>query len=284
MKKNLATLAISLFFSIGMSAGPALATATPTDCSSTANVDTFAVASGGVSLPEDYGQSANGDIYVSTFTGPSNCCGTPSWSSLHQRDFGHRCRFGVRPRTREGLHHQRRRFRRYRLESSASRADLSQLEDVATIPPIGAAPRIAGNRTAAPIRSRSVRRARTQRPGLRQERESLHFRFVSRGPCSKSRTRRVARQAAAYKRSVTIRSSPPPASRRSGHGLPSTATSPRSSSPTRGMTACQDHGLSSVTPTVTVFAESLNGATAWSSTRGAGCCGCAPTRPTKSWP
>src|SRR5437870_13325405 len=71
MKKNLAALAIPLFFSIGMTAGPVLADGNSSRLFIDRDVDTFAVLPDGVSLPEGItANPANGDIYVSTFTAP----------------------------------------------------------------------------------------------------------------------------------------------------------------------------------------------------------------------
>ena len=149
MKKNLATLAIPLFFSIGMSAGPALADGNSNRLFIDRDVDTFAVLPDGVSLPEGItANPANGDIYVSTFTGPSKLLRYNRQGKLiAQRDFG---------APLLGLEFDRARGKVYitnvgdfagtgsKIQRVA--ADLSQLEDVATIPPIGApAPRIAGN-------------------------------------------------------------------------------------------------------------------------------------------
>ena len=148
MKKTFAALAIPLFFSIGMTAGPALA-----DGSNRLfidrDVDTFAVLPDGVSLPEGItANPANGDIYVSTFTGPSKLLRYNSRGKLlAQRDFG---------APLLGLEFDRAHRKVYitnvgdfagtgsKIQRVA--ADLSQLEDVAVIPPIGApAQRISGN-------------------------------------------------------------------------------------------------------------------------------------------
>jgi len=149
MKKNLATLAIPLFFSIGMTAGPALADGHSSRLFIDRDVDTFAVLPDGVSLPEGItANPANGDIYVSTFTGPSKLLRYNRHGKLlAQRDFG---------APLLGLEFDRVNRKVYitnvgdfagtgsKIQRVA--ADLSQLEDVAVIPPIGApAPRIAGN-------------------------------------------------------------------------------------------------------------------------------------------
>src|SRR5258707_4947692 len=149
MKKNLATLAIPLFFSIGMSASPALADGNSNRLFIDRDVDTFAVLPDGVSLPEGItANPANGDIYVSTFTGPSKLLRYNRQGKLiAQRDFG---------APLLGLEFDRAHGKVYitnvgdfagtgsKIQRVA--ADLSQLGDVATIPPNGApAPRIAGN-------------------------------------------------------------------------------------------------------------------------------------------
>src|SRR3979490_2536802 len=90
MMKNFATLAIPVFFSIGMAAGPALADGNSSRLCIDRAVDTFAVVRGGVSLPEGItANPANGDIYVSTFTGPSKLLRYNRHGRLlAQRDFG----------------------------------------------------------------------------------------------------------------------------------------------------------------------------------------------------
>ncbi len=70
MKKNLAALAVPLFFSIGMTAGPVLADDHPSRLFIDRDVDTFAVLPDGVRFPEGItANPANGDIYVATFDG-----------------------------------------------------------------------------------------------------------------------------------------------------------------------------------------------------------------------
>jgi sugar lactone lactonase YvrE len=149
MKKNFAALAIPLFFSIGMTAGPALADGNSSRLFIDRDVDTFAVLPDGVSLPEGItANPANGDIYVSTFTGPSKLLRYNRHGRLlAQRDFGapllglefdsvHKKVYITNVGDFAGTGSKIQRVA----------ADLSQLEDVAIIPPIGApAPRIAGN-------------------------------------------------------------------------------------------------------------------------------------------
>jgi DNA-binding beta-propeller fold protein YncE len=70
MKKNLAALAVPLFFSIGMAAGPVFADGHSKRLFIDRDVDTFAVLPDGVRFPEGITASpANGDIYVATFDG-----------------------------------------------------------------------------------------------------------------------------------------------------------------------------------------------------------------------
>jgi sugar lactone lactonase YvrE len=70
MKKNLAALAIPLFFSIGMTAGLALADSRSNRLFIDRDVDTFAVLPDGVRFPEGITVNpANGDVYVATFDG-----------------------------------------------------------------------------------------------------------------------------------------------------------------------------------------------------------------------
>src|SRR5258708_6127755 len=154
MKKNLATLAIPLFFSIGMSAGPALADGNSNRLFIDRDVDTFAVLPDGVSLPEGItANPANGDIYVSTFTGPSKLLRYNRHGRLlAQRDFG---------APLLGLEFDRAHGKVYitnvgdfagtgsKIQRVA--ADLSQLEDAAPTPPTAApAPRTGGNPAGTP--------------------------------------------------------------------------------------------------------------------------------------
>ncbi len=70
MKKNLAALAVPLFFSIGMAAGPVLADGNGNRLFIDRDVDTFAVLPDRVRFPEGItANPANGDIYVATFDG-----------------------------------------------------------------------------------------------------------------------------------------------------------------------------------------------------------------------
>ena len=150
MKKHLAVLAVPLFISIGMVTGPALADGSHSNrLFIDRDVDTFAVLPNGVSLPEGItANPANGDIYVSTFTGPSKLLRYNRHGKLlATREFG---------APLLGLEFDRVHKKVYitnvgdfagtgsRIQRVA--ADLSQLEDVAIIKPVGApAPRVVGN-------------------------------------------------------------------------------------------------------------------------------------------
>jgi sugar lactone lactonase YvrE len=144
MKKNLATLAIPLFFSIGMTAGPALAdNGHGKGLFIDRDVDTFAVLDKGVSLPEGItANPENGDIYVSTFSAPSKLLRyNRNGKLLAQREFG---------APLLGLEFDRVHRKVYitnvgdfagtgsRIQRVA--ADLSNLEDVAEMPTPASAP------------------------------------------------------------------------------------------------------------------------------------------------
>ncbi len=146
MKKNLVALAVPLFFSIGMAAGPVFADDGHRNrLFIDRDVDTFAVLPDGVQHPEGItANPANGDIYVSTFTAPFKLLRyNQQGSLLSQRDFG---------QPLLGLEFDRNNNKVYitnvgnfvGVASKIQRvaADLSNLEDVAIIPGIGApAPR-----------------------------------------------------------------------------------------------------------------------------------------------
>jgi len=163
MKKNLAALAIPLFFSIGMSAVPALAD----DHSDRGNrqlfidrdVDTFAVLPTGVRFPEGItANPANGDIYTATFDSPNPKTNPNPNNKLlrfdrHGRLIASRD-FGTTPLL--GLEFDQTHKKVYiaavgDFDGSGSRilrvaADLTDLEQVAIIPKLGAPdPRIVGN-------------------------------------------------------------------------------------------------------------------------------------------
>jgi DNA-binding beta-propeller fold protein YncE len=150
MKKKLAVLAVPFLFSIGLSAGPVLAdNGHGKGLFIDRDVDTFAVLPDGVSHPEGItANPANGDIYVSTFTPPFKLLRYNRHGRLlAQLDFG---------QPLLGLEFDRANNKVYitnvgnfvGVASKIQRvaADLSNLEDVALIPGIGApAPRSVGN-------------------------------------------------------------------------------------------------------------------------------------------
>jgi sugar lactone lactonase YvrE len=141
MKKNLAVLAVPLLFSIGMTAGPALADGGGKGLFIDRSVDTFAVLPKGVVNPEGItANPANGDIYVSTFSAPFKLLRYNRHGRLlAQRDFG---------QPLLGLEFDRHHNKVYitnvgnfvGVDSKVQRvsADLSNLEDVAILPHIGA--------------------------------------------------------------------------------------------------------------------------------------------------
>src|SRR2546429_5981332 len=79
MKKNLVALAVPLFFSIGMAAGPIHADdGHRSRLFIDRDVDTFAVLPNGVRFPEGItANPANGDIYTATFDAPGPGNPTP---------------------------------------------------------------------------------------------------------------------------------------------------------------------------------------------------------------
>ena len=168
MKKNLAALAIPLFFSIGMTAGPALADGHSNRLFIDRDVDTFAVLPDGVRFPEGItANPANGDIYVGTFDGGNQ--NKLLRYNRHGRLVASRD-FGITPLL--GLEFDRANKKVYITSigdfvGGASKiqrvaADLSQLEDVAVIPPTGApAPRVARDPDSPPAGQLERRR-----PGL----------------------------------------------------------------------------------------------------------------------
>jgi sugar lactone lactonase YvrE len=141
MKKSLAVLAVPLLFSIGMTAGPVLADGGGKGLFIDRSVDTFAVLPNGVVNPEGItANPANGDIYVSTFSAPFKLLRYNRHGRLlAQRDF---------EQPLLGLEFDRHRNKVYitnvgnfvNVDSKIQRvsADLSNLEDVAIIPTIGA--------------------------------------------------------------------------------------------------------------------------------------------------
>jgi sugar lactone lactonase YvrE len=155
MKKKLATLAVPLLFSLGMSAGPVLADGGGKDLFIDRDADTFAVLPDGVRFPEGIAANlANGDIYTATFDAP------PGNQPNKLLRYDRRGRliatrdFGTTPLL--GLEFDRTNKKVYILavgdfDGSGSKvqrvaADLNQLENVAAIPSIGApTPRTVGN-------------------------------------------------------------------------------------------------------------------------------------------
>ena len=153
MKKHLAVLAVPLFISIGMVTGPALADGSHSNrLFIDRDVDTFAVLPNGVSLPEGItANPANGDIYVATFDGGNQ--NKLLRYNRHGRLVGS-LNLGIAPLL--GLEFDRANKKVYVTNvgdfvGSGSKiqrvaADLSGLQDVATIPGIGApGPRTVGN-------------------------------------------------------------------------------------------------------------------------------------------
>jgi DNA-binding beta-propeller fold protein YncE len=153
MRKKFAALAVPLLLSLGMTAGPVLADNDRVfGLSIDRHVDTFAVLPDGVSLPEGItANPENGDIYVSTFTGPSKLL-------RYNRHGRLLAQIDIAAPTL-GLEFDRVNKKVYitnigdftgvpGVNSKIQRvaADLSNLEDVGVIPPIGApAPRVAAN-------------------------------------------------------------------------------------------------------------------------------------------
>ena len=142
MKKNLVALAVPLLFSIGMTAGLVLADDGHRNrLFIDRDVDTFAVLPDGVQHPEGItANPANGDIYVSTFTAPFKLLRYSRHGRLlSQRDFG---------QPLLGLEFDRNNNKVYitnvgnfvGVDSKIQRvaADLSNLENVAIIPHVGA--------------------------------------------------------------------------------------------------------------------------------------------------
>jgi len=152
MKKHLAIFAVPLFISIGIGTGSAFADDHSNRLFIDRDVDTFAVLPDGVRFPEGItANPANGDIYVGTFDGGNQ--NKLLRYNRHGRLVASRD-FGITPLL--GLEFDRANKKVYITSigdfvGGASKiqrvaADLSQLEDVAVIPPTGApAPRVAGN-------------------------------------------------------------------------------------------------------------------------------------------
>jgi sugar lactone lactonase YvrE len=142
MKKNLAALAIPLFFSIGITAGPVLADDhgnRPFRLFIDRDVDTFAVLPKGVTNPEGItANPANGDIYVSTFVAPIKLLRYDRHGRLlAQRDFAQPL-LGLEFRNNKVYITNVGNFVGAPSKIQRVNADLSNLEDVAVLPHIGA--------------------------------------------------------------------------------------------------------------------------------------------------
>lgn len=149
MKMNLAALAAPLLFSIGMTAGPALADGGGggKGLFIDRSVDTFAVLPNGVINPEGItANPANGDIYVSTFSAPFKLLRYNRHGKLlAQRDFGQPL-LGLEFNGGKVYITNVGNF--VNVDSKVQRVapDLSNLEDVAIIPTINApGPRTVAN-------------------------------------------------------------------------------------------------------------------------------------------
>lgn len=266
MKKNLAALAVPLFFSIGMTAGPALADGNSGRLFIDRDVDTFAVLPDGVSLPEGItANPANGDIYVSTFTGPSKLLRYNSHGKLlAQRDFG---------APLLGLEFDRAHRKVYITNvgdfagtgSKIQRVavDLSQLEDVAVIPPIGApAARISGNPDGSSDTITFGSGARVPNAMVFDKAGNLYvsdsfqgavFKIINPSGCAPSCTV----QTLSHDPQLATAGFPPFGANGLAFNSDESALFVANTGDDRVLKITD---LSSVTPTVTVFAESLNGA------------------------
>jgi sugar lactone lactonase YvrE len=141
MRKNFAALAVPLLFSIGMTAGPVLADGGGggKGLFIDRNVDTFAVLPEGVSNPEGItANPANGDIYVSTFSAPFKLLRYNRHGTLlAQLDFGQPL-LGLEFRDNKVYITNVGNFVNAASKIQRVNADLSNLEDVALMPHIGA--------------------------------------------------------------------------------------------------------------------------------------------------
>jgi len=139
MNKKLAVIAAPLLFSLGMAAGPVLADGKGKGLFIDRDVDTFAVLPNGVSQPEGItANPANGDIYVSTFAAPFKLLRYNRHGRLlAQRDFGQPL-LGLEFNGGKVYITNVGNF--VGVDSKVQRvaADLSNLEDVAIIPTVGA--------------------------------------------------------------------------------------------------------------------------------------------------
>ena len=292
MTRHLTALAFALLACIGAVAGPALADGRSNRLVVDHDVDTFAVLPEGVRFPEGItANPANGDHlrrHVRRRGAEQGVALQPARPPRRAARLRHRAaaRPGVRSRPQQGLRHRGRRLRGHRLQ------DPAHCGETWTRRPSGMSPRF--RRSARRCRASAGNpdgsighdhvRFRCPRPecdDLRQPRESLHFRFVPGRDLQDRQSARAARQAAACRRSVTTRCSPPPDSRRLARtGSPSTRTNPRCSSPIRAMTAC----CGSTWPR-SRFRSSPRASMARtaSSSTSRDFCGSPQTRRTKSW-
>lgn len=154
MTRHLAALAVSLLAGIGAVTGPALADGRSDRLFVDRDVATFAVLPAGVRFPEGItANPASGDIYVGTFDGGAQ--NKVLRYNRHGRLVGQRD-FGIAPLL--GLEFDRTYKKVYvtvvgdfvgaasKIQRIAADLDAATLEDVATIPAIGApVPRTAGN-------------------------------------------------------------------------------------------------------------------------------------------
>ena len=140
MKKNLAVLAVPLLFSIGIAAGPVLA---DDDHGKglfiDRDVDTFAVLPAGITNPEGItANPANGDIYVSTFVAPFKLLRFDRHGRLlAQLDFGQPL-LGLEFRNNKVYICNVGNFVGAPSKVQRVNPDLTNLEDVAIMPSVGA--------------------------------------------------------------------------------------------------------------------------------------------------
>jgi sugar lactone lactonase YvrE len=142
MKKKLAALAVPLLFSIGMSAGPVLADGHGNRSFTVVtdrDVDTFTVLPKGVTNPEGItANPANGDIYVSTFVAPIKLLRYDRHGRrLAEIDFAQPL-LGLEFRDNKVYITNVGNFVNAPSKIQRVNADLSNLEDVAILPHIGA--------------------------------------------------------------------------------------------------------------------------------------------------
>src|SRR5262245_19677549 len=142
MKKTLAAVAVPLLFSLGMTAGPVLADGKGNRLFTVVtdrDVDTFAVLPAGITHPEGItANPANGDIYVSTFVAPIKLLRYDRHGRLlAQRDFAQPL-LGLEFRDDKVYITNVGNFVGVDSKIQRVNADLSNLEDVAIMPHVGA--------------------------------------------------------------------------------------------------------------------------------------------------